>query len=40
MAMPIGRFMDFGHSSVMKMAMPILIGTPITIAIRDEITVP
>ena len=32
-AMPSGRFSQSGHSSVMKMAMPKLTGTPNSMAI-------
>jgi hypothetical protein len=37
---PSGRFSAGGHSSVRKTAMPKLIGTPTSIAIREVTSVP
>ena len=39
-AMPSGRFSQTGHSSVMKIAMPKLTGTPISMAIAEVTSVP
>ena len=39
-AMPSGRFSQIGHSSVMKIAMPKLTGTPISMAIAEVTRVP